>query len=166
MPPVVCIVGRPKVGKTTLIAALIQVLRKRGYRVATIKHTTHDFEMDTPGTDSWKHAQAGSECVVLSSGKKLALFRDVDHDFSPMEISNLITDDFDIVLAEGFKRSGEPKIEVHHREIGDLVCKDENLMAVVSDDDLSLDVPLYSRDKIEEIAGLIEGKLITRKTGR
>lgn len=160
MSPIVCIVGRPKTGKTTLIEKLIPELKSRGYRVATIKHTAHDFEMDTEGKDSWKHAQAGSECTVLASARKMALFREVDHDLSPSEIARMVSDDFDIVLAEGFKRSDEPKIEVHRRGIGEPVCPAQELLAIVSDEGLELGIPRFSPDDVQGVADLIEKKVL------
>ncbi len=162
MPPIVCIVGKPNSGKTTLIEKLIPELKGRGYRVATIKHSSHDFEMDIEGKDSWKHAQAGSECVVLSSSSKVALIRNADHDLSPAELARLISGDFDIILAEGFKKSQEPKIEVHRGE-GELVCPPEELLAVISDDPLELKIPQYSPEDISGLATLIEDKIIRRR---
>lgn len=163
MPPVVCIVGRPKSGKTRLITGLIPELQGRGHRVATVKHTTHDFETDTAGKDSFLHFQAGSECAVLSSAGKVALTRRVAGDLSPAELGRLISDDFDIVLAEGFKRSDGPKIEVHRREIGDLVCDPAELLAVVTDAPLEVETARFSPEDLAGIAGLIETKLLKRR---
>lgn len=69
MLPIVCIVGKSNVGKTTLLEGLITELKRRGHRVATVKHDVHGFEIDQPGKDSWRHAQAGSDAVVISSPK-------------------------------------------------------------------------------------------------
>lgn len=160
MPPVVCIVGRPQSGKTTLIDRLIVELKERGYKVATIKHTTHDFETDTAGKDSWKHAQAGSECIVLSSAHKLTLTRTVERDLSPTELSRLITDDFDIVLAEGYKKSDELKIEVHRQEMGEPVCPPDELMAIVTDQEFQFETPRFSHDQSHTLSDLIEEKVL------
>ncbi len=162
MPTVICIVGKPKSGKTTLITGLIPELRARGYRVATIKHTTHEFEIDTEGKDSFKHSRAGSQCSVISSNQKTALIRETDHDLSPSELARLITDDFDIILAEGFKRSDELKIETHKK--GEKpACSPEELLAIVADDDPGLDIPWYSSGDIPGITSMIEGKVLSRK---
>lgn len=156
MPPVVCIIGRPKSGKTTLITNLIPELKRRGYRVATIKHTTHEFETDTPGKDSWKHAQAGSECTVLSSEKKVTLVRRTNHDLDPSELARLITDDFDVILAEGFKGSSEPKIEVYRREAGELLEGVSGRIAVVTDESGDIGLPCFAFDEVAGIADIIE----------
>ncbi|MBT9161580.1 MAG: Molybdopterin-guanine dinucleotide biosynthesis adapter protein [Dehalococcoidia bacterium] len=160
MPPIVCIVGRPKSGKTTLMGRLIPELKRRGYRVATIKHITHRFDLDVPGKDSWDHSQAGSECIILSSPHNVALIENVDHDLSPAELARFVTGDFDIVLAEGFKKSDQPKIEVHRRDIGELVCLPQGLMAVVTDEPLELVVPQFSMNDISELADLIERNIL------
>ncbi len=67
MPPIVSVVGKSKSGKTTLIEKLIQELKSRGYRVATIKHIPQGVSFDEPGKDSWRHLQAGSEAASFSS---------------------------------------------------------------------------------------------------
>jgi molybdopterin-guanine dinucleotide biosynthesis protein B len=155
MPPIVCIVGRPKSGKTTLITKLISEFKRRGYKVATIKHVAHEFKLDTPGKDSWQHSQAGSECVILSSPHQVAIFQNVDHDLSPDELAQLIPINFDIVLAEGFKHSKELKIEVHRQKVGELACSPEELMAIITDERLPLDVPQFSLDDVSGIVDMI-----------
>jgi len=153
--PIVCIVGRPKSGKTTLMRRLIPELKRRGYRVATIKHVSHRFDIDMAGKDSWEHAEAGSDCVILSSPQRVAIIENVDHDLSLAELARLVTGDFDIVLAEGFKHADQPKIEVHRRELGELVCLPQELMAVVTDEPLG-SVPQFSPNDISGVADQIE----------
>ncbi|MCL0034803.1 molybdopterin-guanine dinucleotide biosynthesis protein B [Dehalococcoidia bacterium] len=162
MLPVVCIVGRPKSGKTTLMKGLIAEFKQRGYRVATIKHVAHRFDLDVPGNDSWEHSQAGSDCVVLSSPHKVAIIEHVEHDLSPAELMRFISGDFDIVLAEGFKHADQPKIEVHRREIGELVCLPQELMAVVTDEPLG-SVPQFSMNDISRVADHIEQHVLAPK---
>ncbi len=159
MPPVICIVGRPGSGKTTLITRLIPELKARGHKIATIKHTHHDFAMDIPGKDSWKHAQAGSECAILSSATKLAMLRQIGHAMTITELLDLVPDDFDLVLAEGFKGSAERKIEVHRREVGEPVCSPRELIAVVTDESLEVEVPQFSADDISALADFIEANI-------
>jgi len=159
MPPIVCIVGKSESGKTTLVERLIVEFKRRGYRVATIKHEVYGFDIDQPGKDSWRHAQAGSDAVILSSPNKLALIKNVDHDPSFAELSRLIGTDFDIILAEGFKRGKGLKVEVHHKELGELTCDPRELTAVVSDEPLEIDVPQFNPDSIFDLAEFIEKRL-------
>ena len=163
MPPIVSIVGKSKVGKTTLIERLVAELKRRGYRVATVKHDIHSFEIDQPGKDSWRHAQAGSDAVVISSPEKIALIKKVDHDSSLEEIRWLLGDDFDIVLAEGFKRGKAPKIEVYRKAAAtELLCSPSELMAVATDESLGLGVPEYALDDAAGLADLIQRKCLAR----
>lgn len=71
-PPSVSVVGKSGSGKTTLLEGLIRELKRRGYRVGTVKHDAHSFEIDRPGKDTWRHARAGSDHVVISSPQRLA----------------------------------------------------------------------------------------------
>ena len=113
MPPqLLSIVGFSNSGKTTLAVAVITVLKSKGYTVGTIKHAAHGFDMDRSGKDSFKHKQAGADGVVVSSARRIALVKDVEHDMPPEEISKAFYADMDLVLVEGFKREDLPKIEV------------------------------------------------------
>ncbi|MFQ5576026.1 MAG: molybdopterin-guanine dinucleotide biosynthesis protein B [Anaerolineae bacterium] len=78
-PPVICVVGRSKAGKTTLLEKLIPRLKERGYRLATIKHHSHPgIEMDRPGKDTWRHARAGSDHVIIAAPDRVASIRRVE----------------------------------------------------------------------------------------
>jgi len=167
MPPIVCVVGRSETGKTTLIERLIPELRRRGYRVSTIKHRASGFDLDQPGKDSWRHAQAGSERVILSSPQKLALIENVDHDLTLAELTQFMKEDSDIVLVEGFKEGKALKIEVHREGLGELVCPQQELMAVVTDERLDLEdgIPQYSPDDISGLAGFIEKTALSQREG-
>ncbi|MBE0416064.1 MAG: molybdopterin-guanine dinucleotide biosynthesis protein B, partial [Dehalococcoidia bacterium] len=135
MPPVVSIVGKSKAGKTALVERLVAELKGRGYRVATVKHNPQDFELDQAEKDSWRHAQAGSDAVVISSPQKLALIKHQDHDASIQEILHLLGEGFDIVITEGFRRGHAPKIEVHRKELAEgLLCSPAELFAIVTDE--------------------------------
>ena len=102
MLPVVSIVGQGKSGKTTLIEKLIPEFKSRGYRVATVKHTHQDLELDTPGKDSWRYAQAGSDAVFISTPKNLALIESLEQDASIKDIVCLMGADFDILMSKAF----------------------------------------------------------------
>ena len=161
MSPVVSIVGKTGSGKTKLIEKLIPEFKRRGYRVATVKHSPAGMEVDKQGKDSWRFAQAGSDAVAVSSPDKLACIKKVDHDSSIEEIQHLIGNDFDLVLLEGFKKAKAPKIEVHRKETGtDLVCPVELLSAIVSDELLDSNVPQFPLGDTRAVADFIEKKFV------
>jgi len=157
MLPVISIVGKTGSGKTQLIERLIPEFKRRGYRVATVKHSPGGMEVDKPGKDSWRFAEAGSDAVVVSSPDKLACIKSVDHDSSIEEILHLMGIDFDLVLFEGFKKGKAPKIEVYRKEFGeDLLCPIEVLSAIVTDEALDINVPQFPLSDTQAIADFIE----------
>src|SRR3974390_2783789 len=106
----VSFVAKSGTGKTTLLEKVIAELKLRGYRVGVIKHDAHRFDIDHPGKDSHRLTQAGADTMLISSPEKLAVVK--KHPVSP-PIEELIAtyfNDVDVVLTEGFKKSGLPKI--------------------------------------------------------
>mgnify|MGYP005846421515 CR=1 FL=1 len=167
MIPIVSFVGKSNVGKTTFLEKVVGELKRRGYRVATIKHDTHGFDLDKPGKDTWRMAQAGSDAVVISSPNKVALIGRTDHDLSPDEIEAGLIRDVDIVLTEGYKRGDKPKIEVSRRELGgELLCSEEELLAVASDQRFPLDVPQFDLDDAAGVVDLLVRQIIEPARGR
>jgi molybdopterin-guanine dinucleotide biosynthesis protein B len=121
--PIISVVGKSKVGKTTLLEKLLPEIKKRGYRVAVIKHDVHGFDIDRPGKDTWKHARAGADIVVISSPQKMAIIEKVDREKTLAEIASKL-DHVDLIITEGYKRQDKPKIEVFRSEVSDtLLCK-------------------------------------------
>jgi molybdopterin molybdotransferase len=135
--PIVSIVGKSESGKTMLMEQLIAEFKKRGYKIAALKHCHGGMEIDHPGKDSWRYNQAGSDAVGISSPDKLAFIKNLDRELTIQEIVSIIGPDYDLILVEGFKRSRLPKIEVHREELGsDLLCSPGELLAIVSDGSL------------------------------
>ncbi len=156
MPPIVSIVGKSKSGKTTLIEKLILELKSRGYRVATIKHASRGLAFDTPGKDSWRHIQAGSEATATVSPDKIVLIEPITRDRSLDEIACLFGEDYDIILAEGFKQSNAPKIEVHRKEAGPPFSSLRKLTAIATDELLETKTRQFSLQDIKGLADLLE----------
>jgi molybdopterin-guanine dinucleotide biosynthesis protein MobB len=164
MRTIISIVGKSGSGKTTLMEKLIAELKKRGHRLAIVKHSHHAFELDTPAKDTWRFIQAGSDIAAIKSAHNLAIFKRAEHYFDPQEIDNFILWDYDLILTEGFKSSPYPKIEVHRREQGgDLLTAPEQLLAVVTDEPLEIAVPQFTRDEVAKIADLVESTLSRRQ---
>ena len=156
MPPLVSIVGKSATGKTTLIQKLIPELNARGYRVATIKHVPENLAFDEPEKDSWRHIQAGSQATAISSSERLVIIKPVSQALNLDQIARQIGEDYDIVLAEGFKESRAPKIEVHRKEIGPPLGTVKKLIAIVTDEPLPTRTRQFSPDDVKSLADLIE----------
>ncbi|MEK7267921.1 MAG: molybdopterin-guanine dinucleotide biosynthesis protein B, partial [Nitrospirota bacterium] len=131
--PILFFVGRSNSGKTTLIERLIPELVRAGYRVATIKHAGHGFDLDTEGKDSWRHKRAGASAVIVLSRGSLAMFSDVSEQIKVEELRDRFLDhEFDLIIAEGWKSEGYPKIIVVRDQMGEVAVSPEGLLAVVS----------------------------------
>ena len=165
MIPIISIVGKSDSGKTTLIEKLVPELTRRGYRIATVKHDVHGFEVDREGKDSWRHKQAGAHTVVISSSNKVALIRDVEKDQTLEEIRQKLIQDVDLILSEGYKKDVQPKIEIFRKEKHKkLLCtKEDNLIAIVSNKKFKAGVSCFSLDDIKGVADFIEKKYLTSK---
>ncbi|PLX71442.1 MAG: molybdopterin-guanine dinucleotide biosynthesis protein B [Denitrovibrio sp.] len=135
MKPLVSFVGTSGCGKTTLIVKVISELKSRGYRVSTVKHDGHDFQMDKEGKDTWRHKNAGADAVIISNKRKFALVSDVDEEKSIFELIKYLPETTDIIIAEGFKQELQNKIEVFRSDFStNLQCSnDPNLIAVATD---------------------------------
>ena len=163
MIPIVSIVGKSDSGKTTLIERLIPELIQRGYKVATVKHDVHSFEVDKEGKDSWRHRQAGAYCTIISSPKQIAVIRTMDHDATLDEIRDRFVDEIDIIISEGYKNDSAPKIEVFRKEVHEtpLCTQDGDLVALVTNHQFDLGVPCLNLDDIEGLADLLEKKFLS-----
>jgi molybdopterin-guanine dinucleotide biosynthesis adapter protein len=162
MRSIISLVGKSSSGKTTLLEKLIAELKKRGSKVAIIKHSHHADDLDTAKKDTWRFTQAGAELSAINSLDNLAIFRRMDHFFDPQEISSFILWDYDIILTEGFKGSPYPKIEIHRAEQGkELLTDPQLLLAVVTDEPVDVKVPQFSHEDIAGIADLIENRIKT-----
>ena len=166
MPPIVSVIGNSKSGKTTLIEKLVQELKSRGYRVATIKHTPQGVDFDEMGKDSWRHIEAGSEATAVSSPDKVVLIKPVDQDASPDEVAYLLGEDYDIILAEGFKQGNAPKIEVHRNDAGPLLKDVKKLIGIVTDETLETKAKQFSFDDINTLVDLLEKGFIKPQAER
>src|SRR4051812_9260176 len=132
---VIGIAGFSGSGKTTLIEKLIPLFVREGLRVSLIKHAHHEFDVDQPGKDSWRHRQAGCSEVIVSSSRRWALLHELRGAAEPTlqeQMKHLSR--CDLVIVEGFKSEPIPKIEVHRAASGAplLHPADDNVVAVAT----------------------------------
>jgi len=154
--PIVSFVGRSNSGKTTLIERLIPELVVAGYRVATIKHAGHGFDLDTEGKDSWRHKRAGASTVIVVSKGSLAMFSDVSSEVGVEELRERFVDrDLDLIIAEGWKSEGYPKVVVVRDQLGEVPVSTDGLLAVVSNMPIELAVPTFHPDEIKRLSELL-----------
>lgn len=157
LPPVVIIAGWSGSGKTTLLERLIRHLAERGFRIATVKHDAHGFEMDQSGTDTWRHGEAGAVATAISSPSGFALVERRRAGERPLPEIVTLFGDVDLVLVEGYKGGPYAKLEVvgpdSDRPPGCL--GDPLLFAVAADALLEAGVPWFHRDDIPAIAAAV-----------
>ena len=160
MTPIISIVGKSESGKTTLIEKLIPELKKRGYRIGTIKHALHGFQIDREGKDSFRHKAAGADTVIVASPESIAMVQNGSSETLDSVLKYF--SDMDIVITEGYKRENKPKIEVFRKEKHrEPLCRDDNnLVALVTDDDMDLNVPRFGLEDIKGLADFIEKKFL------
>ena len=162
MTAAICIVGRKNSGKTTLIERLLPELLARGRKVATIKHDAHDFDIDLPGKDTWRHRQAGSATTVIASSSKMAMVRLTDGDSSLDDLLRMVDRSYDLVIVEGLRRSPAPKILIHRPEMGEPPDALGDVWAVVGTErpDVEGNPPCIALENVAALADLIEERLL------
>lgn len=146
-------------GKTTLLTRLLPALIGRGLRVSTVKHAHHEFDVDQPGKDSWRHRKEGATEVMVASSQRWALMH--EHRGAPEpKLDTLLRQmtPVDLVLVEGFKRDAFPKLEIHRIANGKPLIhpEDPHIVAVASDTALpQAKVPVVDLNATEAIADLL-----------
>ncbi len=159
--PIFSIVGKSDSGKTSFIEKLIPELKKLNYKVGTIKHHVHSFEIDIPGKDSWRHSQSGADKVVISSPDKFALYGLVDQEMELDEIADKFLSDVDVIITEGYKSRNEEKIEVFRSEASpEPLCSADELIAIVTDDELNINVPRFRLNDAQGVARFLKKRMV------
>ncbi|MCK5002034.1 MAG: molybdopterin-guanine dinucleotide biosynthesis protein B [Gammaproteobacteria bacterium] len=155
-------------GKTTLLIKLLPLLKDKGLRVAMIKHAHHDFDIDTPGKDSYELRKAGADQVLIASNYRRALITETPEANEPrLEelIDGLNLDDVDLVLVEGYRHLAFSKIELHRPSTGkSLIYPDDNdVIAIASDVAFDTNgLPMLDLNNPDEISHFIQSWLLSQ----
>lgn len=159
-PALLAVVGKSDSGKTTVIERLLPELRALGLRVGTVKHDAHGFEIDHPGKDSWRHGQAGAEAYAVSSPERFAFVARVERELPLVDLARRFFAGFDLVLAEGYKRSAPHRIEVFRAAAGhrEPLCGPGEALALVTDTDLRHE-RRFALDDVTGLAHFIASRL-------
>ncbi|HEU4684303.1 MAG TPA: molybdopterin-guanine dinucleotide biosynthesis protein B [Nitrospira sp.] len=154
--PIVCFIGKSNSGKTTFIERIIPELVRAGYKIATVKHAGHGFDLDTEGKDSWRHKQAGASSVVILSKGSMAMFADVSDEMKVEDVrARFLDESYDLIIAEGWKHEGYPKIVIVREQVGEIPISPEGLLAVVSDKPVPVSVPVFDLNDVSGVTALL-----------
>jgi molybdopterin-guanine dinucleotide biosynthesis protein MobB len=166
--PTISFIGKKKSGKTTVLLGVIAELRRRGHRVAVIKHDTHDFDIDVPGTDSYRFHELGAEVVGIVSPDKYVWVNASAQEISVGELLRQIPEPVDLVITEGFKRQDAPKIEVSREARStELISTSDELVGIVSDQPFpGYPVPQFALEDFQGISDLIEVRILAYNGNR
>jgi len=162
--PIVGLAGFSNSGKTTFLEKLIVELKSRGYRIGVIKHTHHRVAVDEPGTDTWRHSQAGADMVALAAPGSISIIRNYSGDPEPEHVLSMFSG-VDLILIEGYKKGKWPKFEVFLSDKAERPNIDPSeLLAVVSNYKPSEQAvtPYIGLDDVTKAADLLEMAVLGR----
>ncbi|AZN71685.1 molybdopterin-guanine dinucleotide biosynthesis protein B [Georhizobium profundi] len=155
------VTGWKNSGKTGLTVRIVEELTRRGWRISTVKHAHHEFDIDRENTDSWRHRQAGAGEVAIVSGKRWALMHELRQEAEPAleDILERLAP-CDLVVIEGYKRENHPKIEARRLDAANrepLAAGDPGIIAIASDHPVTEDhLPVFDLDDTIAISDFIE----------
>ena len=161
MKKVIGIVGWKDVGKTFFATEIIKLLVEKGYKVGSIKHAHHDFDIDKPGTDSFRHRQSGSSEVIISSSKRWAKIIE-NNNKNEKNLNELLREfnDIDVAIVEGFKKENHPKIEIISKNSKNINNEIKNVVAIVADDKIDSSKPVFKKNDVESLTQFIINKFL------
>jgi molybdopterin-guanine dinucleotide biosynthesis protein B len=163
IPKVIGVAGFKNAGKTTLVERLVRELTKRGYRVSTVKHAHHSFDIDHEGRDSFRHRHAGASEVAVISGQRWAIIHELRDEAEPDFAAILAKlSPSDLVIVEGYKHGSHDKIEVRNLDLDHpkLAGSDPTIVAIAANGAIAdAPVPVFDRDHVEALADFIIGHM-------
>jgi len=166
MLPVLCVVGRPGSGSAAVVEGLVRDLTGKGTRVAVIAQDDRAASLDALSPEAARYAAAGSEMVTISAPGTVATVRRVKEEPSLDEMVWEMRDEYDIVLADGFRHSSYPKLEVRRADEGEgLLCHKNELLAIVGDRPAGLDIPTFADDDLSGLTELVRRRFLIAEPG-
>jgi molybdopterin-guanine dinucleotide biosynthesis protein B len=151
----VCFVGPSNVGKTTVVSKVIAHLTEQGLKVGALKHASHSFQMDRAGKDTHHFRRSGAYAIGIASKTERALITTTDKPATLVELAASLPAGLDVIIVEGYKSEGAPKVEVH-RGNGPLLTGLEGLIAVVTDSEPDgVTVPKFGHDGIADLCAFL-----------
>ncbi len=164
MPLIISMVGFSNSGKTTLLEKMIPLLKAEGYSVGIVKHTEHNFPLEQPGKDSYKFGQAGAEGVALVGSGQIGFLGKLD-ETEPLILDRIEQSFFfgrDIILTEGFKKGGKPKIAVLTKGKEEELLKeiDGSIVATVGEVPVRADLPHFKPDDPEGLVKILVDRFL------
>jgi molybdopterin-guanine dinucleotide biosynthesis protein B len=145
-------------GKTTLIEKLIPRFVGAGLRVSLIKHAHHNFDIDVPGKDSYRHRHAGASEILVTSSRRWVLMHELrGAQEPPFDEQIKRVSPCDLLLVEGFKFAPIPKLEVWRRETGEALLhpNDPHIVALATDAEVKTKLPRIDINDDAAIAAFI-----------
>jgi molybdopterin-guanine dinucleotide biosynthesis protein MobB len=166
MPPVLCVIGRPGSGSQAVVEGLVRELTAKGARVATAVEATEAPALEPLSKAAADYTAAGSEMTIIRAPGCVASVRRAGGEPSLDELIWEMRDDYDLVLADGFRHSGYLKLEVHHAADGDaLLCHKNELLAVAGHRPAGVDVPSFPIDDFARMADLVRRRFLAQEAG-
>tara|TARA_Y100000741_G_C18097715_1_gene495521 strand:- start:217 stop:699 length:483 start_codon:yes stop_codon:yes gene_type:complete len=154
---IIGIVGWKNTGKTFFVSKIIKKLKSKNYRIASIKHAHHTFDIDHPNTDSYIHRISGSSQVIISSSKRWAKINEIENQ-NEKKLDELISEisETDIVIVEGYKNENHPKIEIINDKKNKFLFQNiKNVRAIISNFNFDIDIKQFKQNEIDEIVNFI-----------
>ena len=158
MQNVIGVCGFKNAGKTTLVEKLVRHLTGLGYKISTVKHAHHDFDIDHEGRDSFRHRKAGATEVAVVSQNRFAIMHEL-RGAEPPALDEILAklSPCDLVIVEGYKRDSHDKIVVRNLDLNHevLAGNDSTIVAVAANGKIDASVPVFSRDDVAALAQFI-----------
>ena len=154
---IISIAGKQNAGKTTLIKDLIPKLKEQGYRVGTLKYNIRKFDIDHEGKDTYKYSSSGADSVAISTQSEFVVMKKTAKPLTLHEIIEVHFNDVDVVLVEGYREDGYPRIRIIDPQDTNAVKTDsENELLLVNE---KTENSCFSIDGINRAMNFIEKSL-------